>query len=57
MSKLALKKCNKLPETQSKFLRAGEGHFVSMPERQIKDSYNIVFNSGIQDSDIYSDGA
>ena len=45
MSKLALKKCNKLIKPNSKFLRAGEGHYVSMPDRKMSDLYSIVFNS------------
>lgn len=43
MSKLALQKCNKLPGNNSEFLRSGDGHFVSMPHTNIKNSYHRVF--------------
>lgn len=54
MSKLALKKCNKLHGPNKDFLKAGEGHYVSMPDKRMRELYNIVFNPQYQGSDMYS---
>lgn len=39
MSKLALQKCNKLPQMSHGFIRSGDGHYVSMPHNNIKNNY------------------
>lgn len=43
MSKMVLQRCNKLPVNNHGFLKSGDGHFVSMPHTNIKNSYLKVF--------------
>jgi len=54
MSKIALSKCKKIPEPQTEFLRAGKGHYVSMPDQTIRNNYSLVFYNQVID-DIHED--
>jgi len=44
MSKLALKNCHQIEDIHERFVRAGEGKYVSNPKKNIKDAYKQIFN-------------